>query len=100
MAEAIAVLARPVAQVQAHGGAAVLDAQRGEAARPRVHRALEREVQIQLALHIACRQARNKLQGPIKWKCQCFAGRMSRNSSIAQSAFPANHVVTWGVALS
>ena len=56
MAEAVAVLAGAVAQVQAHGGAAVLYAQRGEAARPRVHRALKWKVRVQLALHVACKQ--------------------------------------------
>lgn len=88
VAEAVAVLARPVAQVQAHGGAAVLDAQRGEAARPRVHRALEREVRVQLALHVACRQARTKLLCPIKGDVNALSPVKSRNPSLRVHLLP------------
>lgn len=60
VAEAIAVLAGAVAEVQLHGGPLVLDAQACEGARPHIHRLLEGEVRVHLPLNVTC-TAHNKM---------------------------------------
>ena len=54
VAEAVAVLAGAVAEVQLHGGPLVLDAQACKGARPHIHRLLKWEVGVHLPLNVTC----------------------------------------------
>jgi len=54
VAEAVAVLARAVTQVQAHAGPLVLDAQSGKGACPHIYCLLKWEVWVHLTLDITC----------------------------------------------
>lgn len=54
VAEAVAVLAGAVAQVQPHGGPPVVDAQRSKGARPHLHRLLKGEVRVHLTFNVTC----------------------------------------------
>jgi len=54
VAEAIAVLARPVTQVQTHAGSLVLDAQSSKGACPHIYCLLKWEVWVHLTLNITC----------------------------------------------
>lgn len=54
VAKAIAVLASAVTQVQAHGGALVMDAQGCKGARPHIHRLLKGKKGIHFALNVTC----------------------------------------------
>lgn len=54
VAEAIAVLASAVTQVQAHGGALILDAQGCKGAHPHIHRLFKGKEGIHFTLNVTC----------------------------------------------